>query len=308
MSKENLKNRGITLLSLILTIIIMLILTGVALSIALGENGIVEKAYEAVESTQIATDKELLLSSAIGAMGNDGKVNLSAMVLPEGFTGSNGTYTCEDGHTFTVSENGEIVYTGGSGLDDGTETLDLNGKYYFDVSITNEYMEIVNSSLIRHVYYDSSNDTEDVQEWELLSINEEDNIIEFKYEYDGSGGVVTGVSSFPYIIVKENEKIVNKVILFDGVFSFQNMNGISLPLDGVYFSQDGTRKVEYTLNDGLPSYYIKDGESWSRDLINQDRDGYCKIGNTYYLPDASIMQVSEDLSEITKSGVTWTKQ
>ena len=62
MLKENFKNKGITLLSLILTVIIMLILTGVALSIALGENGIIDKANEAVEATQIATDKELLLS------------------------------------------------------------------------------------------------------------------------------------------------------------------------------------------------------------------------------------------------------
>ena len=91
MSKENLKNRGITLIALIITIIVMLILTGVALTIALGDNGIVNKAQEASEEMQVAMDRELLLSAAIGAMGNDGKVNLSAMVLPEGFTGSNGT-------------------------------------------------------------------------------------------------------------------------------------------------------------------------------------------------------------------------
>ena len=79
MSKENLKNKGITLIALIITIIVMLILTGVALSIALGDNGLVNKAKEASNQTQVAMDRELLLSAVVGAMGNDGKVNLSAI-------------------------------------------------------------------------------------------------------------------------------------------------------------------------------------------------------------------------------------
>ena len=125
MSKEKLKNKirtshfaphtsnkGITLIALIITIIVMLILTGVTLSITLGDNGLVNKAKTASEEIQREIDRELLLSAVVGAIGNDGKVNLSAIVLPEGFTGSNGTYTSKNGHTFTVSENGEIVYTG----------------------------------------------------------------------------------------------------------------------------------------------------------------------------------------------------
>ena len=58
MSKEKMKNRGITLISLIITIIIMLIFTGVVLSIALGENGIVYYAKQAKIETQRAMEKE----------------------------------------------------------------------------------------------------------------------------------------------------------------------------------------------------------------------------------------------------------
>ena len=125
MSKEKLKNKnhtshfaphtsnkGITLIALIITIIVMLILTGVTLIITLGDNGLVNKAKEATETTEIAMDRELLLSAVVGSIGIDGKVNFSAIVLPEGFTGSNGTYTSKNGYTFTVSGNGEIVYTG----------------------------------------------------------------------------------------------------------------------------------------------------------------------------------------------------
>ena len=112
MSKEKLKNRGITLITLIITVIVMLILTGVTLSVTIGDNGLVNKAKEAKESTQIAMDKEMLLSAVIGAIGIDGKVNFSTIVLPEGFSGSNGIYTSKNGYTFTVNENGKITYNG----------------------------------------------------------------------------------------------------------------------------------------------------------------------------------------------------
>ena len=119
------KEKGITLIALIITIIVMLILTGVTLSITLGDNGLVNKAKEASEATQIAMDRELLLSAVVGAIGIDGKVNFSEIVLPEGFTGSNGTYTSKNGHTFTVNENGEISYTGSDDVigNGGNETV-----------------------------------------------------------------------------------------------------------------------------------------------------------------------------------------
>ena len=117
------KENGITLIALIITIIVMLILTGVTLGITLGDNGLVNKAKTASEEMQREMDRELLLSAVVGAIGEDGKVNLSAIVLPEGFTGSNGTYTSKNGHTFTVSENGEISYTGSDNvIENGGDT------------------------------------------------------------------------------------------------------------------------------------------------------------------------------------------
>lgn len=49
------KNRGITLISLVITIIIMLILAGVVITLALGNNGLIGKAKEAKEETNKQT-------------------------------------------------------------------------------------------------------------------------------------------------------------------------------------------------------------------------------------------------------------
>ncbi len=52
------KNKGITLIALVITIIVLLILAGVSIATLLGENGILSQATKAVEKTNNATEKE----------------------------------------------------------------------------------------------------------------------------------------------------------------------------------------------------------------------------------------------------------
>ena len=135
MSKEKLKNKnhGITLIALIITVIVLLILVGVTLSVTLGDNGLVNKAKEASEATEIAMDRELLLSAVVGTIDDNGEVNLGAIVLPEGFTESNGTYTSKNGHTFNVGLDGAVTYVGGEspeGPESSSEDLELLRRYF----------------------------------------------------------------------------------------------------------------------------------------------------------------------------------
>ena len=59
--KEELKysKKGITLISLVVTIIILLILAGVTIATLTGDNGLLNRASEAKENTQIASEDEL---------------------------------------------------------------------------------------------------------------------------------------------------------------------------------------------------------------------------------------------------------
>jgi len=57
--QENLKNKkGITLIALVVTIIVLIILAGVSISLVLGDNGIVTKAKEAKQNMQVAANEE----------------------------------------------------------------------------------------------------------------------------------------------------------------------------------------------------------------------------------------------------------
>ena len=58
--KELQRNKGITLISLVITIIVLLILAGITISTLVGENGIITKATEAKISTELSAYKEEL--------------------------------------------------------------------------------------------------------------------------------------------------------------------------------------------------------------------------------------------------------
>ena len=51
-------NKGITLIALVITIIVLLILAGVSITMLTGENGILKKAKEAQEKTKVAAEQE----------------------------------------------------------------------------------------------------------------------------------------------------------------------------------------------------------------------------------------------------------
>ena len=76
-------NKGITLIALVITIIVLLILAGIAVSMLSGENGILKKAAEAKTKTEQSQQEE--------------EVSLSTMDLETHFLTNNLKYKCKDG-------------------------------------------------------------------------------------------------------------------------------------------------------------------------------------------------------------------
>lgn len=122
------KERGITLVALVVTIVVLLILAGVSISMVLGNNGIVTKAKE----TQTAQDKayaEDVIESGLKAV----QIEVLSNTLPTGKT-ANVAYVVEkiNDSAFTVksgSTTDTITYT------KGTATYDIKvdmTKYIVD--------------------------------------------------------------------------------------------------------------------------------------------------------------------------------
>ncbi len=69
------QSKGITLISLVITIIVLLILAGVSIAMLTGENGILTQATKAAEETARAAAKEQVDVAILGSYDNLGKVN-----------------------------------------------------------------------------------------------------------------------------------------------------------------------------------------------------------------------------------------
>lgn len=124
--------KGITLVALVITIIVLLILAGVTISMVLGQNGILSQANQAKAENQLATIEEqvqmavfaqtsqflqnnvlaegntgaeALVDDVVAAVGNTGSKLCTS--LPEGYSVKD---AAEDGSTtkakFTVTVNG----------------------------------------------------------------------------------------------------------------------------------------------------------------------------------------------------------
>ena len=72
-------NKGITLIALVITIIVLLILAGVTIAMLTGENGILTKTTEAKSETAKATATEKVQTEVMASYGTDGKIDLNQL-------------------------------------------------------------------------------------------------------------------------------------------------------------------------------------------------------------------------------------
>lgn len=77
------KKSGITLISLVVTIIILLILAGITIGAISGDNGLIQNAGNAKKQTEIAEEKEIIDRATIQAMGKNKRGNLVKTELQE---------------------------------------------------------------------------------------------------------------------------------------------------------------------------------------------------------------------------------
>ena len=141
--KEKRTERGVTLIALVVTIVVLLILAGVTISMLRGENGIIKQAQKANEAT---TDKgaEEKVGLSVSAARAKGMGVLTVSNLKEEVENSyGGTVTGTefpvtvtiDGKKFTVKSTGEVTQDGSSPTDKISKTTSYVG-YYADLDPT----------------------------------------------------------------------------------------------------------------------------------------------------------------------------
>ena len=118
--KNELKNKkGITLIALVITIVVLLILAGVSIATLTGPNGLLTRANEAKQATTEAGAREKLQMEVAGSFDNNGNFNMQRLkdnlknnlVLQDSDITDNGDGSIKvtiDGYDMSVSADGNI--------------------------------------------------------------------------------------------------------------------------------------------------------------------------------------------------------
>ena len=167
--------RGITLIALVITIIVLLILAGVSIAMLTGQNGILTQAQNAKDKTEYKNAEEKVRLAVMGAMSDDG--TLTVEKLRTDMANYGGTIEGEtfpvtatvDGKSFTVNANGSVgeIVPAPEGLEVGTEvTYTPSGTYKWEA----EYCSSTKAIGTGDVTIDSSNNNYKISKWKVLDI------------------------------------------------------------------------------------------------------------------------------------------
>ena len=159
--KLNLKERkGITLIALVITIIVLLILAGVSIAMLTGQNGILTQANNAKDETEQANAKEKVELAVIATMSQSKRGTLDADKLVTEITNHYGgtatktgtgfpVNTTVDGKSFTVDGNGNVT----SKEDSNQPTPNPTDKISKNTSYVGYYADIDADGTVDGVIY-----------------------------------------------------------------------------------------------------------------------------------------------------------
>lgn len=198
------KNKGITLIALIITIIVLLILVGVSVATLTGDNGILSQATESKDKTEIAEEKERIRLAVLAAkIGNKGYETLEKDKLESEIKkqfGSKIVDVVDNGDTtFMITVNNRQYY-----IDEDSTMIEQNHMYRINnESELKAFRDEVNNGKTfedSYVYLTSNIVLDNKEEWIPIgtylntntSVGDETNT-PFKGTFDGKGYSIDGI-------------------------------------------------------------------------------------------------------------------
>ena len=156
-------NRGITLIALVITIIVLLILAGVTISLTLGDEGIFKVAEKSVDETKKAQIKEKIQMEVVGSYDNNGKIdidellkNIEKNMLGAQISGSDFPITVTvDESSFTVDEKGNVENK--NPLLFSKEDIKNNPSKFYGATVTGYHCQKENACGWKIFYADENN-------------------------------------------------------------------------------------------------------------------------------------------------------
>ena len=260
-------SKGITLIALVITIVVLLILAGVTIATLTGENGILAKANQAKEASKKAELRERIQLAVIAARANTtGEIDKGVLRaeldkiegigdLPE--TISFPLKVTAGGYEFKITEDGDVSIEG-----DATEPITPSEIALTGITINPESAELeIGGTIQIEVTKEPSNTTEEViyeSNAENVATVDKSGKVTAKAEGEATitvkGEKTTSVSkTFTVTVQEEKNKIVG--IIEKSTTEFANNNNIrevregNIPIPTGFYYIKGTKKAGAVITD-----------------------------------------------------------
>ena len=228
MYKQKNKQRGITLIALVVSIIVLIILAGVSIAMLVGENGIITQAQRAAQETeqaQVEEKKQLaMLEAAMNAESQPyTDKNGDTATIPAGFAVSQveGENTIDDGLVIIDKNGNEFVWIPVDGMDYDYNRYIFSGQSFGGLDSNTNSQKIIPVSGASDYY------TEALSSEEALSVQTyggyyiaryESGILEEIERTDIDKGSLSNT-----LVVQENKNIYNFVTIDDAITLSNNL-------------------------------------------------------------------------------------
>ena len=179
MKKIGLNNKkGITLIALVITIIVLLLLAGISISMLSGQDGMLNKASNAKQDTKKAEDYEYVVLTAQSALTEGiGKIDFenSFDTLGNGFNHLGDGLVEKDGKYYRVYEDGTVTKGGVKVGDIVTYTPPsvIDAKWSAEYSGLKDSDETATDIVLNNTLDITNENSFKITEWEVLSIDDE---------------------------------------------------------------------------------------------------------------------------------------
>ena len=261
----NLKNKkGITLIALVITIVVLLILASVSIAMLTGDNGIITKAQEATFRTEMAQIREMVDMHLLEKEMNVTETSIKMNEVP-----------IEKAKKWELTLKKEIIHWGNYDIEINKPT-DYYIEEMFDKIVLNE------SGDIGYIYYIESNDLDSKKGKEKYIYNSETDII-YKLKKTGVGRhTVHSIEELDFLMnggvrSKDQNKNYTKIsydVEFKQVGNIScyepDLNGLGQEVTNLIFykSENGNLTSEYSMpfetwiNKGKPSKIVENNNEY----------------------------------------------
>ena len=249
--------KGITLIALVITIIVLLILAGISIAMLTGENGILNKATTAKTSTEIGEEKEKVELSAVKAMGDDKRGEITEENLDKELANyigkrdvdyelsGTGPFTVkyiDSGRKYIVNKDGRVE-----------EYVPVNGKYYdtdTDITIGEYPVTIPGGATISNI----PGEYESVEDGLVIYITNEDKIA----DWSDTETIQKTYDQFVWIPVDKETAIIEEGKEITGSTNSEKFTSLKNYVSNITSPTNGPSKypmaVKITNEDGSVTY------------------------------------------------------